>query len=121
MIETNTTKRFKYIWFVLFYITFIFVAIIYSYQVFSDFEIDQASWQDVASYDACFCKVLALDLAMALCQRIKQSESAYDSLRRQREDALGDALRCNALEYPARPKPTGNWLRARIVDEWGAE
>ncbi len=50
MINDNTT-RFKYIWFVLFYITFIFVAIIYSYQVFSDFEIDQASWQDVASYD----------------------------------------------------------------------
>ena len=77
--------------------------------------------QDVASYDACFCKVLALDLAMALCQRIKQSESAYDSLRRQREEALGDALRCNALEIPACPKPTGNWLRARIIDEWGVE
>ena len=76
---------------------------------------------DISSYDACFCNVLALDLALACCERIKQSSSAYDNLRRQRNDAINDALRCNALEYPARPKPTGNWLRGRIIDEWGAE
>ena len=50
MINDNTT-RFKYIWFVLFYITFIFVAIIYSYQVFTNANIKQVTWQDVASYD----------------------------------------------------------------------
>lgn len=76
---------------------------------------------DVTSYDACFCKVLALDLAIDCCQRIKQSETALESLRRLRQDAIADALRCNALEYPPRPKPTGNWLRGRVVDEWGVE
>lgn len=77
--------------------------------------------EDVTSYDACFCKVLALELALECCERIKQSESAADSLRKQRADALNDALRCNALEIPARPKPTGNWLRGRTLDEWGEE
>lgn len=77
--------------------------------------------EDVSSYDACFCKVLALELALECCQRIKQSESALEALRKRRNDAIADALRCNALEYPARPKPTGNWLRGRIIDEWGAE
>lgn len=51
MIEINTAKRFKYIWFVLFYITFLFITIIYSYQIFPSIEFDEASWQDVASYD----------------------------------------------------------------------
>jgi len=77
--------------------------------------------EDVANYDACFCKVLALDLAISCCERIKQSNTAYDTLQRQRAEAIDDALRCNALEYPARPKPTGNWLRGRIIDEWGVE
>ena len=77
--------------------------------------------EDVTSYDACFCKVLALDLAIECCERIKQSTSAIEELRRLRQDALNDALRCNALEIPLRPKPTGNWLRGRTVDEWGVE
>ena len=77
--------------------------------------------EDVSSYDACFCNVLSLDLAIKCCERIKQSSSAEDMLRRQRQDALDDALRCNALEIPLRPKPTGNWLRGRIIDEWGVE
>ena len=77
--------------------------------------------EDISSYDACFCKVLALDLAIECCERIKQSSSAMGELRRLRKDALNDALRCNALEIPLRPKPTGNWLRGRIVDEWGVE
>lgn len=77
--------------------------------------------EDVMSYDACFCNVLALDLAISCCERIKQSTSAAEELRRMRQSALNDALRCNALETPARPKPTGNWLRGRIVDEWGVE
>ena len=77
--------------------------------------------EDVTSYDACFCKVLALDLAIECCERIKQSTNAIEELRRLRQDALDDALRANALEIPARPKPTGNWLRGRTIDEWGVE
>ncbi len=46
----NTTKRFKYVWFVLFYITFIFIAIIYSCQVVENLTSGK-TWQDVASYD----------------------------------------------------------------------
>lgn len=69
--------------------------------------------EDITSYDACFCKVLALDLAIAVCDRATNSESKLQSLERQRREALNDALRSNALEIPARPKVTGNWLKAR--------
>ncbi len=69
--------------------------------------------EDIASYDACFCKVLALDLALATCERNTQSDSKFARLQSQRRDAIAAALRANALEIPARPKPTGNWLRAR--------
>ncbi len=75
--------------------------------------------EDIASYDACFCKVLALDLALATCERNTQSGSLYDRLKSQRRDAIDEALRANALEIPARPKPTGNWLRSRRQIEWG--
>lgn len=82
---------------------------------------------DITSYDACFCKVLALDLAIAVCDRITNSTSKLETLTKQRRDALDDALRSNALEIPVRPKVTGNWLRAREADNdfvigehWGA-
>jgi len=77
--------------------------------------------EDVSSYDADFCKVLALDLAIATCERITQSTSKLDNLQKMRRAALDDALRANALEIPARPKPTGNWLRSRRQTEWGQE
>jgi hypothetical protein len=69
--------------------------------------------EDITSYDACFCKVLALDLAIAVCDRATNSDSKKESLKRDRREAINDALRSNALEIPARPKVTGNWLRAR--------
>lgn len=77
--------------------------------------------EDISSYDACFCKVLALDLAIATCERNTQSGSKIERLERQRRSAIEEALRANALEIPARPKPTGNWLRGRRETEWGLE
>ena len=75
--------------------------------------------EDITSYDACFCKVLALDLAIAVCDRVTNSGSKLQALEQQRRDALDDALRSNALEIPVRPKVTGNWLRARETSDWG--
>lgn len=75
--------------------------------------------EDVPSYDANFCKMCALDVAIATVERITQSGSKMQALQTMRRDALADALRANALEYPARPKPTGNWLRCRSYLEWG--
>ncbi|MBQ8482438.1 MAG: hypothetical protein IJ532_08175 [Alphaproteobacteria bacterium] len=69
--------------------------------------------EDITSYDACFCKVLALDLAIAVCDRATNSDSKKESLKRDRREAINDALRSNALEIPARPKITGNWLKSR--------
>lgn len=69
--------------------------------------------EDITSYDACFCKVLALDLAIAICDRATNSDSKKESLKRDRREAINDALRSNALEIPARPKVTGNWLKSR--------
>lgn len=77
--------------------------------------------EDVTSYDANFCDVLALDLAIATCERIKQSDSAMQRLLQLREQALNLALQAQAIEMPARPKPTGNWLRGRKIDIWGVE
>jgi len=65
--------------------------------------------------------VLALDLAIATCERIKQSDSSIMRLQQLREQSLNTALQAQAIELPARPKPTGNWLRGRIIDEWGGE
>nr|DAJ09884.1 MAG TPA: tail tubular protein [Bacteriophage sp.] len=77
--------------------------------------------EDVTSYDASFCTVLALDLALATCERITQSDSKFQRLTQLRRTAIDEALRANALEIPARPKPTGNWLRSRRFIEWGQE
>lgn len=77
--------------------------------------------EDVTSYDANFCDVLALDLAIATCERIKQSDSSIMRLQQLREQSLNTALQAQAIELPARPKPTGNWLRGRKIDTWGVE
>ena len=68
---------------------------------------------DVVSYDVSFCKVLALDLAIATCERITQNSTKLEELLRLRKMALTDALRANSLELPAAPKITGNWLKSR--------
>lgn len=73
--------------------------------------------EDVMSYDASFCKVLALDLAIAVCERITQSSSKQEELLLLRKMALTDALRANSLELPATPKITGNWLKSRDLTE----
>lgn len=75
--------------------------------------------EDVSTYDPCFCDVLAFDLAIENCERISQSSSKLNDLRQLRRESINTALRTNSLEIPARPKATGNWLRARQVRTWG--
>lgn len=75
--------------------------------------------EDVYTYDPCFCDVLAIELAIENCERITSSSSMLDALRQMRRETLNTALRTNSLEIPARPKATGNWLRARELHTWG--
>lgn len=70
---------------------------------------------NVMSYDANFCDVLAWDIAIDCCHRIKQDESLLGRMMKMRDDAIDLALQAQAIETPARPKPTGNWLRARNI------
>ncbi|MBQ8465292.1 MAG: hypothetical protein IJ545_04705 [Alphaproteobacteria bacterium] len=69
--------------------------------------------EDASSYDALFCKVFALELAIVTAERIKQSDTAIQRLMQMKREALADALRAQAVELPAIKKPTGNWLHSR--------
>lgn len=69
--------------------------------------------EDVSDYDPLFCECLAIRLAMAVCERITSKSSHYTVLKDMYTEKLAEAMRANAIETPATPPPSGNWINGR--------
>jgi hypothetical protein len=71
--------------------------------------------EDVSSWDALFCSVLAYRLAMELAEIRTQSNTKDERLERRYKDELRRALRAGALETPPTRVPDGSYPLARRV------
>jgi hypothetical protein len=73
----------------------------------------QSRVEDPTQWDDCFCKVLALDIAIAVCFKLTGSNATKMSLREDRKEALNEARRAKAYEIsPAKRRDT-SWITVR--------
>lgn len=70
---------------------------------------------DVGSWDPCFARVMACDLADRYATRGTGSESIKQRIKSERSDALIQALRANAIETPPTAIGDGSWMASRLA------
>lgn len=63
-------------------------------------------------FPALFVEAFACRLAAEICERLTQNQSKRELAWQERERAIRDARRVNAIEQPPRQVPPGSWLRA---------
>lgn len=68
---------------------------------------------DTAKFDALFVEVLACRLAMEACEARTQSDTKFQRVAAQYQEALRTALRVDAIENPPDELPDGSWLQSR--------
>jgi hypothetical protein len=71
---------------------------------------------DTAKFDALFVEVLACRLAMEACEARTQSDTKFQRVAGQYQQALDTALRVDAIENPPDELPDGSWLQSRQGD-----
>lgn len=65
-------------------------------------------------FDAAFVECFATDLAYMTCESIKQSTTMKESLREDRNDAIKEAIRANAIELPPQVIGDDAWIASRF-------
>jgi hypothetical protein len=63
-------------------------------------------------FPALFVEAFACRLAAEICERLTQNQSKRELAWQERERAIRDARRVNAIEQPPRQVPPSSWLRA---------
>lgn len=69
---------------------------------------------DPTHFDACFVEAFACRLAAELAEPLTQSNTKRKLAWDEREQALKDALRANAIESPPTPLPDDSWVISRL-------
>lgn len=73
-----------------------------------------AKIEDTTQWDASFCEVFACRLAMEIAETITQSDSKFQKVSAQYQEALGAAKRANALELPSDTIADDTWVFGRL-------
>jgi hypothetical protein len=68
---------------------------------------------DPTLFDPLFVEALACKLAAESNPSLKQNEQKLQGLKQSYADALGDAMRADAMECPPDELPWGSWLQSR--------
>lgn len=68
---------------------------------------------DTSLWDACFVEAFACKLAEEICYEITQSDSRYESLRRDYKRAIREAVLANAIELPPEGLADDSFVLAR--------
>jgi hypothetical protein len=69
-------------------------------------------------YPPLFVESFACRLAAEACEDLTQSLSKKEALWKERQQAVRDARRQNAIEQPPRKAPPGTW-ELSLMDQWG--
>lgn len=69
---------------------------------------------DPAQFDSLFSEVLALTLAVDICDEITQDDRKKQLLLEEREAMMAEARRVNSLENPSQTPPEDDWVLARL-------
>lgn len=71
---------------------------------------------DVGSWDACFARVMACDLADRLSTRVTGSETIKNRIKGERSEAIMEAVRAGAIEVPPVAMGDGSWMASRFTN-----
>lgn len=70
--------------------------------------------EDTGSWDSAFTEVFACRLAAEICEPVTQSNSKREQAWGEYKQALGIAMRADAVENPPEPIPDDTWMLSRI-------
>lgn len=69
---------------------------------------------DPNQMDPLFREVLACDVAVAVCERLTQSNQKIQLIKDERKDLIAEARRINAFEANSADTPEDTWITARL-------
>lgn len=73
-----------------------------------------ADVEDPAQFDPAFYDVVAIGLAVDICEKITQSTTKRQGLEQDYKDAVKDAARANSFENGPDDPPEDDWVLARL-------
>lgn len=72
-----------------------------------------ADIEDCAQWDSTFYNVMAVSLAIDLCEKLTQSNGKKQMLMQEYKEAISDARKVDAFESGPQDAPDGTWLTVR--------
>lgn len=70
--------------------------------------------EDTGAWDAAFVEVFACRLALEICEKLAQSSTKRQLAWDEYKQALGAAVRADAVENPPEPLPDDTWMLSRL-------